>query len=496
MENSILSVKNITKSFSGHKVLDDVNLTVNEGEIICLVGENGSGKSTLIKIISGYYTADVGEITFGEKTYTRLSPPESIKQGVQVIYQDFSVFSNLTVAENISLGAQLASGKKIVNWHEMRENAQKALDMIGVHMNLEVLVETLPVAQKQLVAIARAILQDAKLIIMDEPTTTLTQKEINSLFDIIRWLSKERGVAVMFITHKLDEVFEVCERIAVLRNGLLVVDEGIETFEKDKLPYYMTGEDIIPEPFEYDPEGAESLLEVRNLTRRGNFSDISFDLHRGEILGIIGQLGSGRTELAKSLFGMLPPSSGDILIRGEKVEIKSISDALSHRIAYVPEDRLTEGILLNRSVIDNINSVTLKDSGFFINMKQMIQSALVWVRDLHIVPNYVRVNAGTFSGGNQQRIVLAKWLATEPEILILNGPTVGVDVKSKNEIHTLIKQLARSGISCILISDDINEILSATSRVFVINAGEIIYDSPTSETDFKTLSEKVTQVIV
>ena len=493
MEKYILEAKHLTKSFSGHKVLDNVSLVIRPGEILCLVGENGSGKSTLIKIISGFYEANIGEITLGEKSYSRLTPSESIRQGVQVIYQDFSVFPNLTVAENISLSTQLATGKKIVNWAEIQKNAQNALDMINVKIDLDEEVGNLSVAQKQLVAIARAILQEAKLIIMDEPTTTLTQKEINRLYEVISWLS-EREIAVMFVSHKLEEVFAVCNRIIVLRNGKLIVDESINTFQKEKLVYYMTGEEINPAPFEYKPQDPEPILKVNNLTLKGGFSNISFELHRGEILGIAGQLGSGRTELAKSLFGMLKVDSGEIIVKGENVHLKKIKDALRYKIAYVPEDRLTEGLLMERTVVDNINTVTLKDSGFFVDVKRMIKESLKWIKELSIIPSFIQVNASTFSGGNQQRIVIAKWLATQPEILILNGPTVGVDVKSKNEIHTIIKQLADTGIGIILISDDIGEVLSATNRVFVINLGEIIYESPTSETNFDILAGKVTQI--
>lgn len=495
MGTPIIELTGINKSFSGHKVLNNINLTVHPGEVLCLAGENGCGKSTLIKIISGVYEADEGKIVLNGKHYSKLIPTDSIKEGIQVIYQDFSVFPNLSVAENISLGTQIVEGKKLVNWKRMRKEAKRALEMIDVEMDLDEDVGRLSVAQKQIVAISRAILQDARLIIMDEPTTALTQREIMRLYNIINGLS-DRGIAVIFVSHKLDEVFKVCRRIAVIRNGEIVVDENVENFRKDKLVYYMTGQEIEVIPFVYKPKDDECILKVKNLTAEGAFEDVSFELYPGEILGITGQLGSGRTELAKALFGIQKIDSGQINIKGADVNLKNIRDALKYNIAYVPEDRLTEGLFMHRSVTDNINAVIvdkMTQKNGLISSKQMVDEAKKRIKELRINAPSVNVNASTFSGGNQQRIVIAKWLSSEPDILILNGPTVGVDVKSKSEIHKIIKSLADSGLGVILISDDIGELLSTTSRILVMNNGKMIYETVTSETNHDRLSEKITE---
>lgn len=495
MSTSILELKGIYKSFTGNRVLSDINLSVSAGEILCLVGENGSGKSTLIKIVSGVYTPDSGEIVINGKFYSALEPTESIKQGIQVIYQDFSVFPNLTVAENIALGEQLSQNKKLVNWRNVHTQAKKALEIIGVDMDLDEELGKLSVAQKQIVAISRAILQDAKLIIMDEPTTALTNKEIDRLFDIIRNLS-ERGTAVIFVSHKLDEVFAVCQRIAVIRGGEMIIDEHVENFEREKIVYYMTGQEIGETPFQYSPKSKEPTLQVINLSQEGAFENISFELYPGEILGITGQLGSGRTELAKALFGIGKISKGEIRIHGEKKQFRNIRDAMKCKIGYVPEDRLTEGLFMTRTLIDNFSAPTIdrkKSKLGLVSKRLMIQEAERRIKELSINAKSVEVAANTFSGGNQQRIVIGKWLASEPEILILNGPTVGVDVKSKSEIHKILKELAEKGLCIILISDDIDELMTTTNRIMVMNDGKMIYHKETSSIEVDELNAKIVQ---
>ncbi|MCL2479769.1 MAG: sugar ABC transporter ATP-binding protein, partial [Treponema sp.] len=450
MAEPVLSLSGINKSFSGHRVLSNINLSISPGEIFCLAGENGSGKSTLIKIVSGVYTADSGTVTLNGNTYSRLDPVESIKQGVQVIYQDFSIFPNLTVAENISLGTQLAEGRKFINWKQIRVLAGQALRTIGVEMDLDEDVRHLQVAQKQIVAISRAILQNARLIIMDEPTTALTNKEIDRLYEIIRGLSV-RKVGIIFVSHKLDEVFAICRRIAVIRNGEIVVDEKAENFAREKLAYYMTGQEIGEVPFVFEPKVTKPILEVTNLNQRGIFKDINFRIFPGEILGITGQLGSGRTELAKALFGIGETNSGSIRIHGEEKRLRNVQDAVANKIAYVPEDRLTEGLLMERSLLDNLSTTTIdrkKNRLGLVKFSMMADEANRRIAELKINAVGIDAKANTFSGGNQQRIVIGKWLASEPEILVLNGPTVGVDVKSKSEIHKILKDLARQGF-CI-----------------------------------------------
>lgn len=495
MKTPVLKVSGINKSFSGHRVLKEIDLSVYPGERLCLVGENGCGKSTLIKIISGVYRADSGSIELNGHSYTELLPATSIKEGVQVIYQDFSVFPNLTVAENISLGTQLVEGNHLVNWKRMRKQAQEALELIGVKMDLDEEVGRLPVAQKQIIAISRAILQNARLIIMDEPTTALTKKEIERLYQIIYGLS-EKGIAVIFVSHKLDEVFTVCQRIAVIRNGDMIVDKQAEEFERDKLVYYMTGQEIEVTPFQYQKISDKPVLELEGCCQKGAFYDISFRICAGEILGITGQLGSGRTELAKALFGIGEIHEGIVKIHGEQKNLRNIQSALANHIGYVPEDRLTEGLFMERTLTDNISASILerkKKKNGMLNFKGMKEEAAQKIRELNINAAGTEVLAGTFSGGNQQRVVIAKWLASRPEILILNGPSVGVDVKSKSEIHRILKELAQKGLAVIMISDDLGELLSTTNRILVMNGGRMIFEGETDKLSAELLNEKITQ---
>ncbi len=496
MSTPIVELKNIHKSFARNKVLDSISLCIYPGEIIALVGENGCGKSTLIKIISGFYEYDQGVIKLNGKVYLNVTPSDSIKEGIQVIYQDFSLFPNLTVMENISLCIEIADNKKILNWRRMRSEAKKALDLIGINLDLDEYVSNLSVAEKQIVAISRAILQNAKLIIMDEPTTALTQREILRLYEIIRELCK-KGVAVIFVSHKLDEVFNVCKRIIVVRNGMIVIDNPIIEFDREKLSYYMTGQYIAEEPFIYKKKKENIILEVKNISSGKEFYNISFNVKQGEILGITGQLGSGRTALAKALFGIIPIERGEIKIKGKLVELYSIKSAMKNKIAYLPEDRLIEGIFMFRSIKDNINSVILDDqvNKFkLLDRKKYDETADKWFKELSIKAPNIEVNAFTLSGGNQQRVVLGRWLSTKPEILILNCPTVGVDIKSKSEIHKIMKDLSEKDITIIIISDDIGELLNVTNRIIVMNNGRITYAVNTDETNYEEISNKITEI--
>lgn len=494
MKVPVVELKKISKSFSGNRVLNQIDLSVFPGEILCMVGENGSGKSTIIKIISGVYQADEGSISIGGKAVDKMSPIQSIQSGIQVIYQDFSVFPNLTVAENIALSTQILEKRTWVQWRQMRSMAEKSLSALGVDLDLDQEVGNLPVAQKQIVAIARAILQDARLIIMDEPTTALTQKEIDRLYQIITGLSA-KGIAVIFVSHKLDEVFRVCQRIAVIRNGEKVIDEPVETFDKEKLVYYMTGTEIEESRFTCGRK-AESKLRVDRLSLQECFREVSFDIAPGEILAITGQLGSGRTELAKALFGVLPATSGDIYVDQEKVQIQCIHDALRYKIAYLPEDRLSEGLFMSRPVKDNIISTIVDKlvSGIgTLDEAGVDREASSWIKRLNVNTKSIEAYASTLSGGNQQRLVLGRWLAAEPEILILNCPTVGVDVKSKSEIHKIIKELAAQGLTVLLISDDIGEIMTTSNRVIVMNSGTMVFFGNTEETTHDELSRLITE---
>ncbi|WP_422073408.1 sugar ABC transporter ATP-binding protein [Tranquillimonas rosea] len=474
---SVVALDHISKSFAGVRALDDVSLAIRPGEVVCLAGENGSGKSTLIKALSGAQPAESGTVSFHGQPQAQISPIGAVRAGVQVIYQDFSLFPNLTVAENIAFNDRLVRGTRWIDWREMRRTAEAALGRIGVDIPLDAVVEDLPVASKQLVAIARALVDEARLIVMDEPTAALTEREVKHLLGIISRL-KERGIAVLFVSHKLAEVFSVCERVVVLRNGRLVAEGPVDEFDPASLTHHMTGRELDAAPVvSADAPRGSDLLQVRHLSREGAFSDVSLDLAAGESLGIVGLLGSGRSELAKALFGMDPASSGTIRIEGEEARIDSISDAMERGIAYVPEDRLTEGLFLTQSIGANIAAGSFRRlAGSFglVRKSDIREEADGWVERLSIATPSSDLPVSSLSGGNQQRVMLARWLATTPRILILNGPTVGVDVGSKADIHRTIADLAAEGLGVIVISDDLPEVLACCNRIMVMRDGRIV----------------------
>ena len=345
MGDYLLRAVDIHKYFAGVRALDGVTLEIKPGEIHCLAGENGCGKSTLIKIISGVYQRDSGTIEFDGEKLDKITPIEAISRGIQVIYQDFSIFPNLTVMENLAINSQLAENRKIVNWKKMRKIAEEAVAKIGFKVDLDATLGNLSVAEKQMVAICRALMFNARLIIMDEPTTALTKKEVKALFKIILQL-KAQGIAILFVSHKLDEVFEISERFTIFRSGKLIKTGSTSELDDKKFSYYMTGRDFDVKSFVPKKITKEPILEVKNLTLDGAFKDISFSVKGGEILGITGLLDSGRTELALSIFGLEPATSGEIRVRGKAVKITSPQIAIENKIGYVPEDRLSEGLFL------------------------------------------------------------------------------------------------------------------------------------------------------
>lgn len=494
MVQPVIAIRDLSKSFAGVKALDGVNLEIMPGEIHCLAGENGSGKSTLIKLVSGVYHPDGGVIEIDGTAFTKLNPREAISHGVQVIYQDFSVFPNLSVMENLALNTELAANRKLVSWKRFRALAEEAVSKINFKVDLDAKVGDLSVADKQLVAISRALMSETKLIIMDEPTTALTNREVEALFAVIADL-KSRGIAILFVSHKLDEVFEISERFTILRNGKLVVTAEPEDLDRKKFAAYMTGREFQDTRFEQPESVGEPVLEVAGLGLEGAFSDVSFTLHRGEVLGITGLLGSGRTELALTLFGVFEADAGEVFVNGQQVRLRSIRDAIANNIAYVPEDRLTEGLMLERSIGDNIVISELdKTTGPLGILDDKARKAEIarWVEELKIATPNPDNAVNTLSGGNQQRVVLAKWLATEPDILILNGPTVGVDIGSKHDIHVILHNLAKAGMGIIVISDDIPELMQSARRILLLTDGRLTAELDPAETTEHELSDLIT----
>lgn len=490
MAQSLLKIVDVKKSFAGVNALKGINLEIFPGEIHCLAGENGCGKSTLIKIISGDYTPTSGHIEMNGKGYSKITPIEAIMNGVQVIYQDFSVFPNLSVMENLAFNNELANKRKLINKNRMRQIAEDAIAKINFEVDLDKKVGELSVANKQMVAICRALMFDARLIIMDEPTTALTRKEVNALFKIIMDL-KAQGIAILFVSHKLDEVFEISERFTIIRSGELVATGKTSELDDKKFTYYMTGREFGALAFQPQNVSETPVLEVQGLRLDGFFEDVSFSLKRGEILGITGLLGSGRTELALTLFGMRHANGGTVKIDGAAVALQNPVTAIENGIGYVPEDRLTEGLFLPRSIGDNaIISEIDKLAGKLgaLEFKKRNDEADRLVKLMSIAtPDHANA-ASTLSGGNQQRIVLAKWIATNPKVLILNGPTVGVDIGSKRDIHEILHKLAHGGLGIIIISDDIPEILANSSEILIMRDGKITASLNPGETDAAQLT--------
>ncbi len=495
MANALVKLTGISKSFAGVKALQNIDWVINEGETRCLAGENGGGKSTLIKVISGFYTPDEGEIEINGKVYKNLTPQQAIKEGIQIIYQDFSVFPNLTVAENIALSAERLDKKKFVNWKRVKERAQEGLNLIDVDIDLDALVGDLSVANKQLVAICRALLQNAKVLIMDEPTTALTRKEVDSLFAVVRDLQK-KGIAIVFVSHKLEEVFEIADKLTILRNGRKVIEGEMSEFDREKFIHYMTGKNIDESRHESTAKNETPVMRLESVGIKDLFADVSLNLYPGEILGITGLLGSGRSELARALFGLERMTDGKLFIEDKQVVLKSVKDAIKVGIGYVPEDRLTEGLFLQHTISRNTVAATIDTN---LNNYKLIDDQKVndetsrWIDELKIKTPTGELPAQTLSGGNQQKVVLAKWLATNPKVLILNCPTVGIDIGSKADIYAYTRQLAKNGIGVIIISDDIPEVLQNCDRVLIMKKGRIVDEVRTAELDDATLSKMLSE---
>jgi ABC-type sugar transport system ATPase subunit len=481
---SLLKMSNISKTYPGVKALDQVQLTVRRGEVHALIGENGAGKSTLMKILVGVESPDDGaEIEFAGEPVRFARPIEATLKGISMIYQDLSLFPNLSVAENICIGRESA-GKSYsrVKWKQMKELAEKALAELGLKVDVWLPLEKLSIAKQQLVAIARSLVFDSKLIVMDEPTSALSSGEVEQLYQIIEDLSR-KGISIIYISHKLKELFAVADRFTVLRDGKFVGSFDKEELDEDKLISLMVGRKVDAVNRE-ENAGGEEVLRVEKLTKRGNFKDISFTLRAGEVVGITGLVGAGRTELAQALFGLNKPDSGSIYISGKKADIRSSADAVRHSIAYIPESRQTQGLFLRQSIVDNI-SVTvfgkMRNKLGLIERSKEKRLAGEYIKILDIRPPIAEIHAGQLSGGNQQKVVLAKWLSAEPKILIIDEPTNGIDIGAKTEIHRLLRRLANKGIGMIVISSELPEVLAVSDRILVMRQGRIAGELAASE---------------
>ena len=468
-------MRGIHKSYGPARVLEDVDFELGPGEVRCLAGENGSGKSTLIKILSGVVAANAGTVRLFGQPVAGTDPAAVIAAGLSVIYQDFSLFPNLTVGENITFLRATAHHHRLVHRRERRRLAAATLERMGVSLDLDEPVETLPVASKQLVAIARALANDARIVVMDEPTTALTRHEVDNLLRLVAGLKRD-GVSFIFVSHKIEEVFTVCDAVTVLRDGRIAAAGPASDFTPAALVTAMTGRDVASQRLARDATApGEPFLSTRGLTRIGEYRDVDLDLHVGEIVSIVGLLGSGRTELALSLFGETRPDGGTLTVAGQPRNFGSVRDAMAAGIAYVPEDRLSEGLFLDQPIRDNItvSSLDRDTRGGWLDVAAGARRAKAAVERLRIRLQSVAAPVVQLSGGNQQRVVLARWMERDPKLIILNSPTVGVDVGSKRDIHELLVGLRSNGTAVLVVTDDIGEALAISDRILVMAGGRI-----------------------
>lgn len=474
-DEPLLSLKNIKVTFGGVRALKGVSFEVNPGEVHCLAGENGCGKSTLIKVITGVYKPQEGaEFFFDGKAISAMTPTLAQSLGIQVIWQDLALFGEMTVAENIGFQYAVNGKYGLVDKRAIEEAARKALSRLGVSIDIHLPLKELPIAQRQIVAIARALVGEARLVFMDEPTASLTQSETDYLIDIVRNLSAS-GVAVVFVSHRLAEVLEISDRMTVLRDGALVGVFPVEGMTQSRVTELMTGRNFDSSVVAADHDDAQVVLSVRGLTRAMEFEDISFDLRRGETLGITGLLGAGRTELALTLFGMHRPQAGEIAIEGKTVKFGSNRDAIRAGVGYLSEDRLSLGLNQPQSIADNLVMASLDKllSGGMISPVKKASVVNHWISALGVKIGTPDDPIRTLSGGNQQRVAIAKWLAIGPKILILDAPTVGVDVGARAGIFEIVRKLAAQGLAIILISDEPPEVYFNTDRIIHMVEGRI-----------------------
>jgi ABC-type sugar transport system ATPase subunit len=481
MSEPILEALHIDKRFRGVHALDDVSLTLHAGEVLALVGENGAGKSTLMKILAGAIAPDAGVIRIGGEPVEISGPRHALDLGIGIIYQELSLVEALSVGENVFLGdLPLRSGMRWrADWPSLWRLTAALLDRVGCRVRPQTLVRNLSVSQKQMVEIARALARNVRILILDEPTSSLTAQETATLFDIIRGL-RARGVGIIYISHRLEEVFDVAQRVTILRDGRLVGTLPIEEATHDRLVRMMVGRDLSHLFVQARAATGPVQLEARGLSRGRVLQDVSFSIRPGEVVGLAGLVGSGRTELARGLFGADPLDTGEIRLGGEPVTIRSPRDAVRLGIGLVPEDRKLQALILRMTVRENVTLPVLDRLGPSIFPSRAQERSLVggFIGALRIRTPTMEQSVGALSGGNQQKVVLARWLATDPKVLILDEPTRGIDIGAKAEVHALIAQLAERGVAILMISSELPEILGMSHRVLVMRAGRIVADIP------------------
>lgn len=487
MDKVILTMQGIDKSFPGVHALEHVNLEIRKGEVHALVGENGAGKSTLMKVLTGIYTKDEGTIIYEGREVEFSNTREAQDAGIMIVHQELNMLNHLTVAKNIFIGREFMSGK-LIDDKRMNLEAEKLFDLLNIKIDPTEKMGDLTVGKQQMCEIAKAISHDAKIIIFDEPTAALTESEVEELFKIIRDL-REKQLGIVYISHRMDEIKEITDRVTIMRDGAYVGTLNTEESTKDDIISRMVGHVIYEEPKSVSnvAPNAPIVLKVNNLNAGKMVRNVSFELHKGEILGFSGLMGAGRTETARALFGADPKESGDVFVNGEKVEIRNPKDAVKHGIGYLSEDRKQFGIITEKSVSVNSTMASLENymKGIFINKKKEKKIAQQYVESLNTKTPSVDQLVVNLSGGNQQKVVIAKWLVRDCDILIFDEPTRGIDVGAKNEIYQLMNKLVESGKSIIMISSEIAEILRMSDRIITMcegrKTGEISISEATQE---------------
>lgn len=477
----ILEMKHVSKAFSGVKALDDCTLRVKRGAVHALLGENGAGKSTLMKILLGIYKADKGDIVFDGRVLKHSSVNESLELGISMIHQELSFIPNMTVAENIYVGRE-PGFLGLVDERSLHKNVTELLQRLDIEINPKAKMRSLTTAYKQLVEIVKAISYHAKLIIMDEPTSALSEKEQEKLFRIIRQLTLE-GVTIIYISHKLSEIFEVCDSVTVLRDGCVIDTRRTSDFDESSLINMMVGREMTQMYPSYHPVIGDVVMSVKNFSKIGQFHNVTFDVHRGEILGFSGLMGAGRSELMDCIFGMRRPDNGEVYIHGKKVVIKDAFQAIQHGIGYLTEDRKGSGIFPTRSVSDNMVMPNLDEfiKAKTVSEKKVSGRCLEQVKRFSIKTHSLHQTIRDLSGGNQQKVLFARWMMMEPEILIIDEPTRGIDVGAKYEIHKFIADLAGMGKAVIMVSSEMPEILGMSTRIITMHEGRITGELPRDE---------------
>ena len=482
MSENIIEFVNVSKRFGGVQALDDVTFSVQRGEIHALVGENGAGKSTLIGLCGGVNAKDEGQIIFKDEEIQKVSPQYSKELGISIVYQEFPLCNHLSVAENIFLGPTPQTRLGMMDRSTMRRRARELFESLGVNIDPSVAVGTLSIGEQQIVEISKALSHDADLIIMDEPTSALTQSETEHLFGIITRL-KRRGITVIYVSHRLREVFEISDRITVLRDGKFVGTVDVGDTSMDQVVQMMVGRQISALFPKQTAEIRDVILQGEHLSQRGAFEDVSFEVHQGEILGLAGLQGSGNQSLLRAIFGIHGLDAGNLFLAGKKLSVSSPDEAICLGIAYVPADRRSEGTVLNLSVSDNIGLLSLnKISRFGYVARRKLQSIVQQgIQRLNIKTPSARQSVQNLSGGNQQKVVLAKWLSIKPKVLLLDDPTRGIDVGSKAEIHQLLNKLTQEGHGVLLISSELPELLAMSDRLLVMYKGRVVEEMTREE---------------